>query len=256
VNEQVGPDRDVSIMVESDLPIMAERPVYFNYHGRITGGHVVIGATEPDTHFYLAEGTTRAGFTTYLCILNPGEAPARVTLRYLFSDGQLLEKAVTVEGKSRHTVDVRNDVGDEKDVAIEIISDQPVVVERPMYFNYQGRITGGHNVIATSDPGTEFLFAEGTTRPGFDEWLCIMNPGDANASVNLTYMFSDGTTKDQAVTVGAHSRATIFVRDIVPDGLDVSVKITSDQPIVVERPMYFNFNGNTQGGSDTMGFSQ
>jgi hypothetical protein len=25
---------------------------------------------------------------------------------------------------------------------------------------------------------------------------------------------------------------------------------------VVERPMYFNFNGNTQGGSDTMGFSQ
>jgi hypothetical protein len=34
------------------------------------------------------------------------------------------------------------------------------------------------------------------------------------------------------------------------------VKITSDQPIVVERPMYFNFNGNTQGGSDTMGFSQ
>jgi DNA-binding beta-propeller fold protein YncE len=256
VNEQVGPDRDVSITVESDLPIMAERPVYFNYHGRITGGHVVIGATEPDTHFYLAEGTTRAGFTTYLCILNPGENAANVTLRYLFSDGQLLEKAVTVEGKSRHTVDVQNDVGGEKDVGIEILSDQPVVVERPMYFVYHGVIVGGHNVIATTDPGTEFLFAEGTTRPGFDEWLCMMNPGDVGASVTMTFMFSDGTTKDQALTVGAHSRATVFVRDIVPAGLDVSVKITSDQPIVVERPMYFNFNGNTQGGSDTMGFSQ
>ena len=256
VNEQVGPDRDVSITIESDLPIMAERPMYFKYQGRITGGHVVIGATEPDTHFYLAEGTTRAGFTTYLCILNPGEAAANVTLRYLFTDGRVLEKTVAVEGKSRHTVDVANDVGGEKDVAIEIISDQPVVVERPMYFVYHGVIIGGHNVIATTDPGTEFLFAEGTTRPGFDEWLCMMNPGDTDASVTMTFMFSDGTTKDQPLTVGAHSRATVFVRDIVPDGLDVSVKITSSQPIVVERPMYFNFNGNTTGGSDTMGFSE
>jgi hypothetical protein len=256
VNEQVGPDKDVSIMVESDLPIMAERPVYFKYRGRITGGHVVVGATEPDTHFYLAEGTTRAGFTTYLCVMNPGEAPASVTLRYLFADGQVLEKALVVTGKSRSTVDVRNDVGDEKDVAIEILSDQPVVVERPMYFIYKGVITGGHNVVATTDPATEFLFAEGTTRRGFDQWLCMMNPGDVAANVTMTFMFSDGTTKNQPLAVGAHSRATVFVRDIVPEGLDVSVKIVSDQPIVVERPMYFNFNGNTQGGSDTMGFSQ
>jgi hypothetical protein len=36
----------------------------------------------------------------------------------------------------------------------------------------------------------------------------------------------------------------------------VSVSITSTQPIVTERPIYFNFNGNTTGGSDTMGFNQ
>ena len=256
VNQQVGPGKDVSITVESDLPIMAERPVYFEYNGKITGGHVVIGATEPDTHFYLAEGTTRAGFTTYLCILNPGDATANVTIRYLFTDGRVQEKQVAVVGKSRHTVDVRNDVGNDKDVAMEIVSDQPVVVERPMYFVYKGVIVGGHNVMATTDPGTEFTFAEGTTRPGFDEWLCMMNPGDVDAAVTMTFMFSDGTTKVQPMTVGAHSRATVFVKDIVPEGLDVSVKITSNQPIVVERPMYFNFHGDTTGGSDTMGFSQ
>ena len=256
VNQQVGVGKDVSIQVESDLPIMAERPVYFEYNGRITGGHVVIGATEPDIHFYLAEGTTRAGFTTYLCILNPGEPAANVTIRYLFSDGRVLDKQVVVAGKSRHTVDVKDDVGAEKDVAMEITSDQPIVVERPMYFVYKGIIIGGHNVVATTDPGTEFTFAEGTTRPGFDEWLCMMNPGDVDASVTMTFMFSDGTTKVQPLTVGAHSRATVFVRDIVPAGLDVSVNIKSDQPIVVERPMYFNFQGNTTGGSDTMGYSQ
>jgi len=80
----------------------------------------------------------------------------------------------------------------------------------------------------------------------------MMNPGDVDAAVTMTFMFSDGTTKVQPMTVGAHSRATVFVKDIVPEGLDVSVKITSNQPIVVERPMYFNFHGDTTGGSDTM----
>lgn len=255
VNQQVGPGKDVSITVESDVPILAERPMYFKYQGRITGGHVVIGATEPGMHFFLAEGTTRAGFTTYLCILNPGDNTANVTIRYMFTDGQMVEKVIAVAGKSRQTIDVKNDIGAEKDVAMEIISDQPVVVERPMYFVYKGIIVGGHNVIAATDPGTEFVFAEGTTRPGFEEWLCMLNPGEVSANVTITYMFSDGTTKEQALAVGAHCRATVFVRDVVPEGLDVSVKIVSTEPIVVERPIYFK-NGDTMGGTNTMGFSQ
>jgi DNA-binding beta-propeller fold protein YncE len=256
VNEAVGDGRDVSIVVNSDLPIVAERPMYFKYNGRITGGHVVIGATEPDTHFYLAEGTTRAGFAEYLCLLNPGETDANVTLRYMFTDGTKIEKNVVVGATSRHTVNVRDDVGDEKDVAVEIISDQPVVVERPMYFVYRGIIFGGHNVVATSDLGTNFYFAEGTTRPGFEEWICLFNPGDADAEVTITCMLSDGSTIPLTLTVGAHSRATVFINQIVPEGSDVSVGIQSSQPIVTERPIYFNFHGDTTGGSDAMGFNQ
>jgi DNA-binding beta-propeller fold protein YncE len=260
VNEAVGSGRDVSITVSSDIPILAERPMYFKFNGKITGGHVVVGATEPDTHFFLAEGTTRNGFQEYLCLLNPGDTEAHVTLRYMFTDGTIKELPITVAPKSRHTEDVNRDVGGDKDVAVEIISDQPIVVERPMYFVYRGAngalIFGGHNVIAASDPGTSFTFAEGTTRPGFEEWICLFNPGDADASVTLTYMFSNGGTQTQTLTVGAHCRATIAVNQIVPAGSDVSINITSSQPIVTERPIYFNYNGNTTGGSDTMGFSE
>ncbi len=255
VNEVVGPDRDLSMVVKSDIPIVAERPMYFKTDGKKTGGHVVIGATEPDTHFYLAEGTTRGGFTTYVCLLNPGESPATVTLRYMLTDGTIIEKTVTVDATSRYTVNVNEDVGPEKDVALEIISDEPIVVERPMYFVYRGLIFGGHNVIATTDPGTTFYFAEGTTRPGFEEWICVLNPGDEAAAVNITYMFSDGTTMEQPVTVGAHCRSTISVNAYVPAGLDVSLAIESSQPVVIERPIYFKF-GDTAGSSNTMGFSE
>jgi len=43
---------------------------------------------------------------------------------------------------------------------------------------------------------------------------------------------------------------------VVPPGSDVSLKIRSNQPIVTERPIYFNFDGNTTGGSDSMGFNE
>jgi hypothetical protein len=39
----VGAERNVSIKVTSDLPIVAERPMYFNYKGSWSGGHDVVG---------------------------------------------------------------------------------------------------------------------------------------------------------------------------------------------------------------------
>ena len=51
--------------------ILAERPVYFNYNGAWTGGHDVVGATNPSSTFYFAEGSCRPGFDPYICIQNP-----------------------------------------------------------------------------------------------------------------------------------------------------------------------------------------
>lgn len=98
-----------------------------------------------------------------------------------------------------------------------------------------------------------FYFAEGYTGAGFDEWLCLMNPGTSATTAHITYMFPDGTTKKQDVEVGATTRTTVKVNDIVGPGRDVSVQITSDGPIVAERPMYFNYNGVWTGGHDVIG---
>ena len=43
VNSQAGPGKEVSILLQSDLPLAAERPMYFNYGGKWAGGHVVSG---------------------------------------------------------------------------------------------------------------------------------------------------------------------------------------------------------------------
>ena len=82
-----------------------------------------------------------------------------------------------------------------------------------------------------------------------------MNPGTTATVAHITYMFSDGTTLREDVTIGATSRSTVNVNNSVGPNRDVSVKITADSPIVAERPIYFNYNGAWTGGHDVVGYT-
>jgi hypothetical protein len=43
VNLFLGAEQDASAVVTSDADIVVERPMYFDYHGVIDGGHNVMG---------------------------------------------------------------------------------------------------------------------------------------------------------------------------------------------------------------------
>ncbi|MBC7228935.1 MAG: VCBS repeat-containing protein [Actinobacteria bacterium] len=259
---------DVSIKVTSDVPVVAERPMYFNYNGSWDGGSNVMGASAPSPEWFFAEGCTRPGFHTWLCLQNPGDVVARVTLDYLCGDGKNVRRELKVKARSRATVAVHGDSlgigahdGPHGDVSIKVTSDVPVVAERPMYFNYNGAWPGGHNVVGSPRPHTKWVFAEGCTRPGFHTWLCLQNPGDVVARVTLDYLCGDGKNVRRELTVKARSRATVAVHgdDLgigVHDGPhgDVSIRVTSDLPIMAERPVYFLFNGRIAGGHNTEGY--
>ena len=255
------PAHDFSAAVTSDQPIIAERPMYFNYNGAWTGGHDVVGATSRSSVFYFAEGTTRPGFDPYFCIQNPGGAAATVTLRYMKGDGTSASDQVAVAPYSRSTVVPRNSLGTGNDPAhdfsTEVTSDQPIIAERPMYFNYQGVWTGGSDVMGATSPSSTFYFAEGTCRPGFVPYFTIQNSGSSSANVTLTYMKGDGTTVQDYVTVAPNARSTVApINKLGADSdaaHDFSTTVTSDQPVIAERPMYFNYRGWT-GGSCVVGY--
>ena len=98
---------------------------------------------------------------------------------------------------------------------------------------YDSYVTG----VARYDSSFTYYFAEGYTGLGFEEWLCFLNPNGAPTTAHVTYMFADGTTQAQEVGIGATSRATVDVNQVVGPDRNVSVRITSDAPIAVERPM-------------------
>jgi len=252
VNDVVGPGREVSMQVNATQPVTAERPMYFSYGGW-TGGHTVAGLTgQPSTQFYFAEGFTGTGFDEYLTLANPQASVANVNIRYLFNGASPQDQPVSVAPHSRLTIKVNDVVGAGRDVSMVVDSSQAIVVERPMYFNYGGWCTGGSVAVGATTPATALSFAEGTTRAGFMEYLCIANPNGADAQVTLTYTFADGNTQPQVYTVKASTRLTVNVNADAGADRDVSIVLSSTQPVVAERPMYFSY-GSWTGGHDAFG---
>ncbi len=255
-------DFSAEVKCTNGQPIIAERPMYFNYNGQWTGGHDVVGAIATAKTFYFAEGYTGPGFDEWVCVLNQDNATANLTFDFQTQEEGL--KTITgqsVPPHSRATFKVNDLLGSNFQTSLKLSSDVPVVAERPMYFNYNGEWTGGHDVVGATAPAEKFYFAEGTCRPGFDPYICIQNPGGTDANVTITYMLGDGTSADEVLTVPANHRSTILPRTRLGTANDSAhdfsalVECTNREQIVVERPMYFNYNGEWAGGHDVVGIT-
>jgi hypothetical protein len=222
-----GPGSDFSATVESTDGglIVAERPVYFDYRGW-TGGHDVMGAAAPGKEFYFAEGTCRPGFDPYICLQNPGNAAAKASLTYMRGDGTTAGQVIEIPAHSRATVSPRDILGTGEDAAhdfstkVVCTEGDGIIAERPMYFDYKGNWTGGHNVMGAPAAASDWYFAEGTIREGFIPYYCIQNPGPAASKVKITFMGTDGRAWGKNLTVPAHSRMTVAATDAATPLMD------------------------------------
>lgn len=256
------PDQDVSIKVEADQGIIAERPMYYAYMSDWEGGDTAVGETTPGRQWYLAEGYCRWNFDTWLCFLNPGFPTARVTINYLRGDGvSLPAQIMEIPGHSRQTIYVNGVVG-QGEFSFHVTSDQDIVVERPMYFNYKYAWAGGHDNTAMARTSGEWYLAEGSTRHGLETYLCILNPLPVGQGVTVEYLMENGGYEAVEFTIPPHSRYTRNVNADVGEGHDVSFRVKAFKntdpiepgEIVVERPMYFLYGGALAGGHVASGY--
>ncbi len=226
-------------------------PSYFNYKDMWTGGHDVMGATSLENTFYFAEGYTGADvFEEWLTMLNPGPPRHQRPHHLHVLRRQYPNQDVDIGATSRLNVFVNEAVGLDREVSVKIEADDPIMAERPIYFNYKDMWTGGHDVIGSRNLGGTFYFAEGYTGADvFEEWLTIQNPGSVDAHLRSPTCSPTATLYTQDMNVGPTSRATVNVNEVVGTDREVSVKIQSDQPILAERPMYFNYKGEWTGGA-------
>jgi len=124
-----------------------------------------------------------------------------------------------------------------------------------MYFTNFAGISSGSDVLGSTHTGKTFYFADVSSGPGYASFLTILNPGTTAANVTATYNVGGSVAATQTLQVAAGARGTI-----IPTSSSsvhhAAVVVTSDQPVVVERPTYFSNisagNAHTVSGAATV----
>ena len=242
----------VSTRVVSDMPVIAERAMYWNPAGGAIrqAAHNSIGVAAPGDEWYLAEGSTGTSddgtFETWVLVQNPGDAKAEVDLYYQTTTGEVKGPHLTLAPYSRDTVDVAATVPGEFSVSTKVVSDRPVIAERAMYWN---PVTGvyrqaAHDSVGVAEAADIWYLAEGSTGDDpsgtFETWVLVQNPGSEKATAVLSFMTANGIVPGPTVELEAKTRKTVNVADYANGQASVSTEITSDRPVIAERAVYYN----------------
>ncbi len=117
-----------------------------------------------------------------------------------------------------------------------------------------------HTASGTQVPtASEFVYylAEGATGPFFDLDILLANPTFTPADVAISYLKPDGSTVSQSFTLGALSRRTVKVDDVVgleDTAVSAVIRSTNAVPLVVERTMFWDsthYGGHTGGAVES-----
>jgi len=259
INAEAGANQSVSMIVQGNQPFVAERTMY-TQSGTFVAASDAVGSSVLSTNWYFAEGNTTFGWNTLLAVMNPGTQPATIRISYLLGSRATAAPLGTSRGfytippLSRATI-VLNNVMPNAQFGMSITSTNPVLIERPEYL-VLSTLRGGNTVIGATAPQTTWYFAGGNTAPGFTERFVLANPEASTASVQISYLTTNGQGLSQNVLVPGFSRIEVNVNSVVKTGLHASV-ITASQPIVAERQDFFStsVNGTVAGSTTSMGSS-
>lgn len=250
-------NRSFSTVVNSSVPIIAERAMYFGNTPLWSGGHESAGVAAPSKTWFHAEGATGPFFDTYILIGNPGSTRADVQLTFLLESGASIVKRYNVAAYQRLTVDVEDADRRLANAAVSVAVDSsvPVVSERTMYWPGAATTwTEGHNSFGVPKTSTKWGLAEGRVGGslGFETFILLANPGATTANVRLTFLRSSGTPIVKTVSVGQSSRHNVYVNSLVPElegqTFGTVIESTNGVPLAVERAMYWNALGQAWAG--------
>lgn len=220
---QEGPelaDRDVSVRLTADAPIIAEYAMYRPAtSGQGTAALAARGHVVSNTGYQVfAESATGPFFDTFIAIANTLSAPVAVPFRYLLPDGQSVRRTYTVPAHSRYTVWADQDPElKNTSFGFEVNTLPGVAVQRTML--WPGDAAGwyeGHTSGSSTLKG-DLYAAWGESSRSTDCYFLIANPLDASAVVDVTLLLESGETTSRALVIAAGARADVSVGQMFPE---------------------------------------
>jgi hypothetical protein len=254
-------DRSFGMTVVFDQPGIAERAMYFGTSPLWRAGHESAGAVAPSTSWFLAEGATGSFFETFVLLANPHDSPVTATLTFLPGTGAPVVKTKTVPANGRVTVNIEAEDPTlaSAAVATNVTAPLPIIVERSQYWpDPAPQWYEAHNSFGLTATATRWGLAEGRVggARNAQTYILLANPGQTTARVNISILRENGAPLSLAVEVLPQSRYNVALpADLSAlSNENFGAVVESDQPIAVERALYWDANNVTwAAGSNATG---
>ena len=259
---RIGRCSTSGIITEDNVPTAASQPMELAvapdgsvWFGETAAGKLGRAEGYETPTWYLAEGSTAWGFSTYITLTNPNWAAVHAVVSYMPTGGALFVQMLTLPGDSQVTITNDNllvAMGGPRDFStrVECAEGLQIAVDRTMEWTGPGATASeGHNSIGVTSPARKWYLAEGSSKWGFECYLCIQNPTSYAATCQVTYMIEGEGPQTFAKTVAANSRDTFSMADDI-GAKDASIQVVSNVPVIPERAMYRN---NRREGHDSIG---
>jgi hypothetical protein len=246
--------------------------MYSSAAGVFAAGHDSAGVTSPSLDWFFAEGATGSFFDTFLLLANPNASAANVTATYLLPSGAPVTRDYVLAPNSRTTINVQGEHVrlNATAVSMRLTSTNAVtfLAERSMWWPHGQPWFEAHNAAGATTTGTKWAVGDGEVGLLPEDtatFLLVANTAGVAATVRVTLLFETGAATSQDFSVPANSRFNVPVVSTenpanaaymrVPRGTRFSAVVESlgATPIVVERAMYWNANGQLwAAGSDLL----
>jgi hypothetical protein len=234
VNNDIGANVSASAVVATDVPIAAERMVFYRADGAIDPG-----TTNPSNVWYFTNGNTTHFYHEYIAIQNPSNAQVQVTVHLYPTHSAPRAITRTMPAQSRTTVNVNQYVHDA--VGIVVTSNGPVVANRTEYIH-----NGISSKTGVTGPETHWYFASGqrSNENGYwnRHWIGVVNT-TGNWSHLMLHAYGAGGLELGTVSrmLRPYAREG-FLMNQVAGQRDVAVAVTTSEPSIVEQLTFLNYN--------------
>ncbi len=246
---------DVSAVVESSAPIIAERAMYLDGGGLgFRAGHDAVGIATPATEWLLAEGATGPFFDLFVLLANPNATDAQAEVTFLLPDGRELVRTRTIPANSRTNIWVDLEAPELADTAVSTTvrstNGVPLLVERAMWWPGNGSTWyEAHASAGVTSAATRWALAEGETGGprAIATYVLIGNTASVDQDVRVTLYPEGGAPVEKVFRANARSRFNVDVAAHFPElgtaRFGTVVAATLPASIIVERAMYWDAAG-------------
>jgi glucose/arabinose dehydrogenase len=187
----------------------------------------------------LAEGASSPFFETSVSLMNAGNQPASVVLRFLKDTATTVTWPVTIAPRRRLTISPGQLASVNNSTFATIVeSDHELVVERTMKWDQSHY--GAHTEKAISGPASSWFFAEGS-QGFFLTYVLLTNPSTSPNRASIRFLRESGGPVVREFALAPLSRRTVdcgAIAAIVNSSFGIEVTFL-DAPGAAERAMYF-----------------